>query len=160
AGFTFKVGVYTYHHGNICNTTHVWRIDKEASEEEIVDQHYKIQTDLKKYLPTYHTRHMCREYMDICELHLNKQPKAKLRCIYKELTNDASVAKTTNLKEVDERVKLAFELNDPKIISDLRELNEGKKFLEGIAQEVVVAVDEKRHDPIVHLAQAISACDL
>ncbi|CAG8849443.1 18073_t:CDS:2, partial [Racocetra persica] len=56
AGFIFKVGVYTYHHGNVCNTTHVWRIDEEASEEEIVDQHYKIRTDLKKYLPTYHIR--------------------------------------------------------------------------------------------------------
>src|SRR6185437_1117712 len=110
--------------------------------------------------------------MDICELQLNKQPKAKLRCIYKELTNDASAAEMANQKKVDERVKLALELNDPKIISNLRELNEGrpskydefwavsKKFLEGIAQEAVVAIDERRHDPIVHLAQAISVCNL
>ncbi|RIB19202.1 hypothetical protein C2G38_2182522 [Gigaspora rosea] len=115
--FVFKIGTYTYHHGNVCNMTYAWRIDEE-------------------------------------------------------LINNASAAETTDQNDVDERVKLAFELNDPEVISDLRELNEGrpsrydefwavaKQFLEGIAQEAVVAVDERRHDPIVHLAQAISVRDL
>ncbi|RIB29082.1 hypothetical protein C2G38_2156325 [Gigaspora rosea] len=168
-GFEFKVRIYTYHHENVCNTTYIWHIDEKA---KVSNQHYKIRIEIKKCFPTYYTRRMHKEYMDMCDLHLNKQPKAKLRRIYKELTNDASAAKTTSQKEVDERVKLAFELNDPEIISDLRELNEdrlrkydefwaaGKKFLEGTAQEAVVAVDERRYDPIVHLAQAISVCDL
>src|SRR5690349_3457345 len=78
----------------------------------------------------------------------------------------------TSQKEVDERIKLAFELNNPKIISNLREFNKdwpckynkfwvvGKKFLKSTAQEVVVAIDEKRYDPIIHLTQAISVYDL
>lgn len=172
ARFTFKVGIYAYHHGNAYNTTYVWHINDDAAEEELSNEHYKIRTEIKKQLPTYHTCCMHREYMDICKLHLNKQPKAKLRRIYKELTNDTSAAETTNQKEIDKRVRLAFELNDRKIICDLRELNKGrpgkydefwalsKDFLEGTAQEAVVAVDERRHNPIVHLVQAISVHDL
>jgi len=36
-GFTFKVGIYVYHHGNVCNATYIWRIDEEATEEEILN---------------------------------------------------------------------------------------------------------------------------
>ncbi|GBB90338.1 hypothetical protein RclHR1_17260004 [Rhizophagus clarus] len=58
------------------------------------------------------------------------------------------------------------------IITDLQHFNEGrisiydtfweyaKKFLESTAQDSVIAVDERRHDPIVHLARAISVEDL
>ncbi|GBB87081.1 hypothetical protein RclHR1_13540008 [Rhizophagus clarus] len=74
--------------------------------------------------------------------------------------------------EIDARVRLAFELNDPKLVTDFRHFNEGrmsiynpfwdeaKKFLENTTQDSVVAVDERWHDPIVHLARAISVKDL
>ena len=74
--------------------------------------------------------------------------------------------------EIDARVRLAFDLNDPKLITNLRHFNKGqisiydpfwdeaKKFLENTAQDFIIAIDEKRHDPIVHLACAISVKDL
>lgn len=74
--------------------------------------------------------------------------------------------------EIDARVKLAFELNDLELVTDLRHFNKGqisiynpfwdeaKKFLENTTQDSVVAIDERRHDPIVHLARAISVKDL
>src|SRR6266498_2828350 len=64
-------------------------------------------------------------------------------------------------------------LGDSNIITDLREINEGEsgkydifwehtnKYLEGEAQELVLAVDKRRHDSIQHLAKCnISVRDL
>ena len=88
------------------------------------------------------------------------------------LTGNVSAAETANEAKVDERVKLALELGDPEITIDLREHNNGQpgkydvfwkiaaQFLEGKAADAVTAVDERRHDTIVHLATAISVNDL
>jgi len=82
---------------------------------------------------------------------------------------DSSSANGLNEKEVDERVKLFFEMEDPEIIIDLRELNTGQhtkydifweecqKFLQ---EDIGLAVDERRHTNITHMARAISARDL
>ncbi|CAB5199117.1 unnamed protein product [Rhizophagus irregularis] len=65
-----------------------------------------------------------------------------------------------------------LELGDPDITIDLREHNSGKpnkydtfwkiaaQFLEGKAADAITAVDERRHDTIVHLVTAISVNDL
>ncbi|GBB97525.1 hypothetical protein RclHR1_00300004 [Rhizophagus clarus] len=85
---------------------------------------------------------------------------------------DVSAANTTNDAKVDERVKLALELGDPDITIDLHEHRSGRsskydtfwkiaaQFLAGKAADVVTAVDERRHDIVVHLATAISVNDL
>src|ERR1051325_9585467 len=95
-----------------------------------------------------------------------------LRTIYRMLTGDISAANTTNDTKVDEYVRLALELGDPKITIDLREHGSGRsrkynafwkiaaQFLAGKAADAVTAVDERRHDTIVHLATAISVNDL
>ncbi|CAG8796019.1 33490_t:CDS:2, partial [Racocetra persica] len=83
---------------------------------------------------TYHNGNVCNVtytwYID--EDATKEEPKAKLQYIYKELTNDASAAKSINQSEIDECVKLAFE---------------------SIVQKTMIAVNERRHNPIVHLAQ-------
>ena len=88
------------------------------------------------------------------------------------LTSDVSAANTTNDAKVDECVKLTLELGDPDITIDLREHRSGRsskydtfwkiaaQFLAGKAADVVTAVDERRHDTVVHLATAISVNDL
>ncbi|CAB4425839.1 unnamed protein product [Rhizophagus irregularis] len=88
------------------------------------------------------------------------------------LTGDISAANTTNDAKVDERVRLALELGDPEITIDLREYGSGRsrkydtfwkisaQFLAGKAADAVTAVDERRHDTVVHLATAISVNDL
>ncbi|PKY62938.1 hypothetical protein RhiirA4_490414, partial [Rhizophagus irregularis] len=69
----------------------------------------------------------------------------------------------------------ALQFGDPKIVIDLRELNLGQpekynvfweycqKFLDGAVKNSVdslLAIDERHHDTIVHLAKAISVKDL
>ncbi|PKK57168.1 hypothetical protein RhiirC2_858327 [Rhizophagus irregularis] len=166
--FTFKMGMYTYHHGNIMNTTFIWKIDPSVDESIAFEKNYKIRSELKNSMPVYATRAMRREFVDTCDMFLGNVEKSRVRRIYKEFVGDS----TADEMEIDIRVKLAFDLRDPDIITDLRHFNEGrisiydtfweysKKFLEGTAQDSVVAVDERRHDPIVHLARAISVEDL
>ncbi|CAG8652863.1 6684_t:CDS:2, partial [Scutellospora calospora] len=88
------------------------------------------------------------------------------------VTGDISAAETTDQTKIDERIKIALDLGDPEIVVDLRKHNGGRpskyeifwrvaaKFLEGKAANAVTAVDERRHDPIVHLATAISVNNL
>ena len=88
------------------------------------------------------------------------------------LTGDVSAAETTNEAKVNERVRLALELGDPEITIDLREHKDKKsskydvfwktaaQFLAEKAADAVTAVDERRHDTVVHLATAISVNDL
>ncbi|RHZ55995.1 hypothetical protein Glove_407g10 [Diversispora epigaea] len=79
---------------------------------------------------------------------------SSLRIIYRMLTGDTSSAETVNEAKIDERVRIALDLGDPEITIDL------PQFLEGKAADAVTAVDERRHDLIVHLATAISVNDL
>ena len=119
-------------------------------------------------MPVYATRAMRKEFVNTCDMFLGNVEKSRVRRIYKEFTGDS----TADESEIDARVKLAFDLKDPELVTDLRHFNEGrisiydtfweyaKKFLEGTAQDSVVAVDERRHDPIMRLARAISVKDL
>jgi hypothetical protein len=166
--FPFKVGIYTYHHGNVINTTFVWKIDPDADESLAFEKNYEIRNKLKESMPRYATRAMRKEFVNTCEMFLGNVEKSQVRHIYKEFMGDCF----SDESEIDARVRLAFELNDPELVTDLRHFNEGrisiynpfwdeaKKFLENTAQDSVVAIDERRHDPIVHLARAISVKDL
>ena len=84
--------------------------------------------------------------------------------------------RTTLEKEIDERIAEIFELQDPKLITDLRVNNKDQPerfslFLEEckryINEKVETAVDDRRHDTVannsdivVHLASALSAHNL
>lgn len=48
------------------------------------------------------------------------------RNVYRSLTGDNSAATNLTEKEVDERVRHAFDQQDPDIIQDLREHNKGQ----------------------------------
>ncbi|GES91916.1 uncharacterized protein LOC111136195 [Rhizophagus clarus] len=169
--FLFKVGKYTYHHGNIQNSVYLWRIDNNSNEEELVNKHYKIRNNLKQTIQIYHTRAMRKEFIDTVELCIGKVEKARIRYIYSTWLEDSSASVNLVTQNIDDRVLLIFELGDPELITDLREINEGRifkydlfweyalKYLEGIAQESILAVDERRHDIFQHLAVAISIRD-
>ena len=119
-------------------------------------------------MPAYATWAMRKEFVNTCDIFLGNVEKSRVRRIYKEFIGDS----TANESEIDAKVKLAFDLKDPELITDLWHFNEGKisiydtfweyakKFLEGTAQDLIVAVDERRHDPIMHLTRAISVKDL
>ena len=137
-----------------------------------MQENTRIVNKLQVDAPYYHTRAMRVNYLWTCDLLLPKAKSSAFRAIYRMLTGDDSAAETVNEAKVDERVKLALELGDPEITIDLREHNNGQpgkydvfwkiaaQFLEGKAADAVTAVDERRHDTIVHLATAISVNDL
>ena len=82
---------------------------------------------------------------------------------------DASAASTLSEHEVDEHVKLYVGMEDPDIVLDLRSLHsrnaskynvlweECEKFLQ---EDVGLAVEERRHSEVTHLARVISVRDL
>ena len=85
---------------------------------------------------------------------------AVLSSLYWDLTDDSSAATNEHTVEIDQ----SLDMEDPDVVLDLRASNTGhydifwdecKKFLE----EVGTPVDDRRHDQVVHLAQAISAGD-
>ena len=94
---------------------------------------------------------------------------AVLRSLYRNLTDDSSAATNEHTAEIDERVRLILDMEDPDVVLDVRASNTGHKsqydvfwdecktFLE---EEVGTPVDDRRHDQVVHLARAISARDL
>jgi hypothetical protein len=114
---------------------------------------------------------MRKEFLDTVDLYIGKVEKAKMRHIYTAWLNDSAASVNSETQDVDDRVEMMFELGDPDLLTDFCEINEGKllkfdifweyalKYLEGTAQESVLAVDERRHDLFQHLAAAISTRD-
>src|ERR1044072_988961 len=106
---------------------------------------------------------MRTNYLHTCDLLLPKAKPSAFRTIYRMLTGYVSAAETTNEAKVNERVRLAWELGDPEITIDLREHKDKKsskydifwktaaQFLAGKAADAMTAVDERRHDTVVHL---------
>jgi uncharacterized lipoprotein len=88
--------------------------------------------------------------------------------MYKDLVGDVSAADTTPQAEVDERMRVFFELEDPDLVYDLREMYAGResKFdtfwdkAKELLEDVGTAVDDRRHSQVVHLAKAVSVRDL
>ena len=82
---------------------------------------------------------------------------------------DASAASSLSEEEVDKRVQCYVEMEDPDIVMDLRSLHSGQgskydvfwaeceKFLQ---EDIGLAVEERRHSSVTHLARAISVRDL
>lgn len=82
---------------------------------------------------------------------------------------DASAASCLSEEEVNNRVQLFVAMEDPTIVMDLRHLHSGQKskydvFWEQcekfLQEEVGLAVEERRHSQVTHLARVISVRDL
>ena len=95
-----------------------------------------------------------------------------LRCYHRELTSDSTAASNATEEEVDKRVKqmLEMEPDDPQTLTNLAECHHGgtqdqvcmfwsecSKFL---SKDVGLAVDDRRHTSVTHLAKVISVRDL
>jgi hypothetical protein len=60
--FPFKIGKYTYYHGNVQNSVYIWHIDINVDKQELVNKHYIIRNNLKQTLQVYHIRAMRKEF--------------------------------------------------------------------------------------------------
>ncbi|CAB5368674.1 unnamed protein product [Rhizophagus irregularis] len=122
--FPFKVGKYTYHHGNIQNSVYVWRIGINVNEQDMINKHYTIRNNLKQTLQVYHTRAMRKEFLDTVELYIGKVEKARMRYIYSVWLQDSAASINSETQDIDDRVEVMFELGDPDLITDFCEINE------------------------------------
>ena len=140
----------------------------------MLKKNVNVSQELRKKLPTYHSRAMRREFINSFGRYTNSKP-AFLREAYRRLTGDAAAASTTEEEEVDKRVAKLLEMEDPDLIWDLRIQSDGRPekytvFLEEckryLQASVETAVDERRHDAVdngevvTHLARALSVRDM
>ena len=160
---------FSHAYGNHLGTLHfIWRVPEGISPSDMLSRNMKTADSVKGEINVYHTRAMRREAMSSFGRICGVKP-AFLRELYKRLTGDTSASRTTDEAAVDTRIRLVLDSEDPSIISDLRELNEGRperytefwkecdQYLESVPE---LAVHERRHGQVTYLAAALSAQDL
>jgi len=120
-------------------------------------------------IPKYHTREMRKATFEKYGLVTSSVKKAVMRHMYKDLVGDESSASTTSEEEVDARVCAFFDMEEPDLIFDLRQLYSGRasqfdmfwtKAKEFLEEDIGTAVDDRRHSGVVHLTKAVSVRDL
>ena len=150
----------------------LWKIPETLTESDML-KNLSIAQQLRKKLPTFHSRAMRQEFINSFGRFASSKP-AFLREAYRRLTGDAAAASTTDEAEVDKRIAKLLDTEDPDLIWDLRVQNTGRPesytvFLEEchhyLESSVETAVDERRHDPVsgevvTHLARALSVRDM
>lgn len=138
-------------------------------DEEIPDHDTKQLQAIrlvKEMLPSYHSKSVRQMFIQQASA-LNVKP-GKARILYKLATDDCSAPANKATKEVDERLLRFVETEDETIVLDLRRLNKRESVYDGffdkasqiISDQVELAVDDRRHDPVTHLAAAMSTRDL
>ena len=161
--------MFSHAYGNNLGTHHfVQHIPVGTSPSDMLERNMKAAQSIKDKIDVYHIRAMQKEATRTFGRICGVKP-AFLREICRHLTGDASASHTANEAEVDARVRLVLDCEDPSIVCDLRELNKGrpekyskfweecKQYLESVTELVV---QERRHGDITYLASALSAQDL
>lgn len=167
------VMLLTYSSGNNVGNLHfVWKLLPNKPMEETFQESVRAIETIKPLLLQYHTRAMHRAMFDkFGRVSQNVKP-AILRFFYRDLTGDASSSRTLSELIIDERVHkiINMEPEDPNTVINLREVkskktqtkfnvfwDEARKF---INEDLGVAVDDRHHGEVTHLAKVISICDL
>lgn len=164
--FPFDIEVFAYHPGSRqCSLWFCWKSDGTDPHKTNCVIH-KIEND--DNIPVYHTRAMRKEFFDKFSL-ITKLSPSVMTALYQFLTNDQSEMPNKISKEVQARLKLLVQTQDPDIVYDLRENNKGRpeKFNEFwnevdsyLNEQEAKAVDDRRHGTICHLSVAMSVPDL
>ena len=154
--------------GSIGTLTYIWKINPSLSDHE--ERNACALLLVTENLPKYATRDMKRTFIDKYT-DVSNCSAMMLRHIFRELTEDASAASSSNQAELDSRVaNFLHSADDTDLILDLRTLNgkpgstkfdifwtECQKFFD----EHVAAVSERRHGAdYLYLPFAISIEDL
>ncbi|CAB4024057.1 Hypothetical predicted protein [Paramuricea clavata] len=123
-GLAVKAAMLTYRlSNNIGNTNCVWKVP--GQDPDSLCQSQQTIEIVKKQIPTFHTRAMRQSLMQkYGRVAPNKKP-AVLRSLYRVLTDDSSAATNEHTAEIDERVRLILDMEDPDVVLDLRALNTG-----------------------------------
>ena len=144
----------------------------EKSMEETFQESIRVIETIKPFLPQYYMWAMRRAMFDKFGRVSPSVKPAVLCFFYRDLTGDASSSRTLPESIIDDRVCeiINMEPEDPNTVIDLREVksketqtkfnvfwDEAKKF---INEDLGLAVDDRRHGEVTHLAKAISIRDL
>ena len=158
--FSFPIMLYKFAYGNNLGTLlYVWRIPiNQPIDSMAVSQVYSQLSSQQKF---YSTSAMRREYLNQYS-HVAKIPKMLLRNIYRTLLNDESAPYCAVQGKIDERVALAvISVDDPDII--LANGNPSSTIfdtfwqeLQAYLDELLLAVDDRRHGEALHMPLAIS----
>lgn len=170
SGLRFPCVLLIYSPGsNIGNLHFIWKVPEECDAATVFERSQPVIENVRFVIPQYHTRAMRAALFEkFGRISPCTKPSA-LRYFYRELTGDQCSASTTQEAEVDKRINQIIDMEDPSVLPDLRALNTGhttnfKCFWEEcgkfINEDVGVAVDDRRHGEITHLAKAISVRDL
>ena len=168
-GLPHRAMLYTHSsQNNLGNTHFIWRVPDEQPENEVLARSTSVTLQVQERIPHFHTRAVRFRFIQVFGLVTGAKP-AILREIYRQLTGDSSSARDEAEAQIDERVRTAIDMEDPDVIIDLRALNHGHSsrydvfwdtcctYIENTAG---VAVDDRRHDHVTHLAAAMSVSDL
>ena len=101
------------------------KVPAPFTESDKLTKFSKMLGIIKPLVPVYHTRAMRNKFAkEIGTLHSIDIKPYVIRHAYRTLTEDSS--KEVDCMEIDSRVKLAIETNDPDLVVDLRHLNKGR----------------------------------
>ena len=162
----FSFFLYRYDPGGGSNTlTFLQKVPTLFDERDRMDIAMKMLKRMEPDIPTYHTQAIQREFQKQVKLLSSPTPPHVVRHIYKSLTGDT--CSELPCQEIDERVQLAVETEDPDLVIDMRHLNKGRlgdtfdvffKELEAIVEDLTAA-DERRHG-VAHMSQFLSISDM
>ena len=108
---------------NIGNLHGVWystctSIDEALKTSQPIIE--KIKKDIHVHVPQFHTRAIQREAFQLLGLATPSTKKSVLRHLSKELVDDSSASANLGQSEIDKRVAMMFELEEPSIVYNLR----------------------------------------
>ena len=93
----------------------MWKIPRDLSEEELLQQNLKVAEQVKSQIKVYHSRAMRNEFKAICGRISDMKP-AIARELYRRFVGDASAADSMAEAKVDERVRAFLDCEDEDII--------------------------------------------
>ena len=103
----------------------IQRVLAAFTEDDKLTMAVRMLKTVEKDTPKYKTREMRRVFQkQINNLHSVNIPKHILQYMYCTLTGDNSAKATSH--QINERIHLAIETEDPELVTDLRHLNKGR----------------------------------
>ncbi|CAC5421869.1 unnamed protein product [Mytilus coruscus] len=162
---SYNIEMYTYHPG--ARSFSLWFCWKSGTVDPCKTNAVVHKIESSGTIPSFHTRAMRKEFM--YRFSLTKISPAIMTQLYQYLTGDQSVMSAQASKDVQARLKLLLDTQDPDIVYDLRNINEGRpesftvfweeldKYLN---EQTAKAVDDRRHGTVCHSGIAMSVPDL
>ena len=143
----------------------IQRVLAAFTDDDKLTMAVRMLKTVEEHIPKYKTREMRRVFQNQKNnLHSVNIPKHILRYMYSTLIGDNSAEATSH--QIDERIRLAIETEDPELVTDLRRLNKGRpgdaftiffRELEAILEQLTA--DDRRHG-VAHMSEFFSVRDL